>query len=74
MVSTDSFLPTAGSYNNMSHPAPIGAYGHISGRNPSHPTTFFLSYSVASALVSSADDLVEYHIDDAEPVKEGDKA
>ena len=51
-------------YNNV-----VDAYGHISVRNPSNPTTFFLSASVAPALVSGLEDLVEYKIEDATPVK-----
>lgn len=47
------------------------AYGHISVRNPQNPQTFFLSKSLAPALVSSREDLEEYHVSDANPVNEG---
>lgn len=47
------------------------AYGHISVRNPQNPSTFFLSKSLAPALVSSREDLEEYHVSDASPVNEG---
>ena len=49
----------------------VDAYGHISLRNPSDPSTFFLSHSVAPALVSSPSDIVEYRVSDASPVQEG---
>lgn len=47
----------------------LDAYGHLSLRNPGNPATFFLSRNVAPALVSSPNDIVEYHISDASPVK-----
>ena len=47
------------------------AYGHISVRNPQNPQTFFLSRSLAPALVSSRDDIEEYRVSDAEPVNAG---
>lgn len=47
----------------------LDAYGHISLRNPNNPHTFFLSHSIAPALVSSPSDIVEYNIEDASPVK-----
>ena len=46
----------------------VDAYGHISVRNPQDPTTFFISKSLAPALVSSREDLEEYHVSDASPV------
>lgn len=46
----------------------LDAYGHISVRNPTNPSRFFLSYSLAPALISSTTDLIEYHISDASPV------
>lgn len=49
----------------------VDAYGHISLRNPSNPSTFFLSHSVAPALISSPSDIVEYNISDASPVQDG---
>jgi ribulose-5-phosphate 4-epimerase/fuculose-1-phosphate aldolase len=44
------------------------AYGHISVRNPQNPQTFFISKSLAPALVCSREDLEEYHVSDASPV------
>ncbi|KAK5126295.1 hypothetical protein LTR85_010531 [Meristemomyces frigidus] len=46
----------------------VDAYGHISVRNPQDPTTFFISKSLAPALVSNREDLEEYHVSDATPV------
>ena len=53
----------------LHHHQIVDAYGHISLRNPDNPHTFFLSHSVAPALVSSPADIVEYNIEDASPVK-----
>ena len=52
----------------LHHHSVADAYGHISLRNPSNPATFFLSHSVAPALVSCASDIIEYRIEDASPV------
>lgn len=49
----------------------VDAYGHISVRNPQNPQTFFLSRSLAPALVSKREDLEEYRVEDASPVNEG---
>lgn len=49
----------------------VDAYGHISVRNPQNPQTFFLSRSLAPALVSRREDLEEYRVEDASPVNEG---
>ena len=46
----------------------VDAYGHISVRNPQDPSTFFISKSLAPALVSSRDDLEEYRVSDASAV------
>ncbi|KAH8799056.1 class II aldolase and Adducin N-terminal domain-containing protein [Xylogone sp. PMI_703] len=47
----------------------LDAYGHLSVRNPYSPSTFFMSRNEAPALVSSADDIVEYRVSDASPVE-----
>ena len=44
------------------------AFGHISVRNPLTNNTFFMSNFIAAALVSSPNDIAEYHIEDASPV------
>lgn len=49
------------------------AYGHVSVRHPDNPSTFFMSYATAPALVSSKEDLVEYHVDTGEPVNPSSK-
>ncbi|KAK3697612.1 hypothetical protein LTR37_017350 [Vermiconidia calcicola] len=46
----------------------VDAYGHISVRNPQDSNTFFISKSLAPALVSNRDDLEEYRVSDASPV------
>ena len=51
------------------HHKVLDAFGHISLRNPDNSHTFFLSRSIAPALVSSPSDIVEYNIEDASPVK-----
>lgn len=56
------------------HYGVLDAYGHISVRNPSNHSTFFLSQDLAPALISSADDLVEYYVENAEPVDPNAKA
>ena len=50
------------------HYGVLDAYGHISVRNPNNQSTFFLSQDLPPALISAADDLVEYYIENAEPV------
>lgn len=53
----------------------VDAFGHISVRNPQDVSTFFLSRSLAPALVARRDDLEEYRVGDASAVheKEGSK-
>lgn len=46
----------------------LDAYGHLSIRHPHDPTRFFMARSVAPGIISSVDDLIEYYIEDAEPV------
>ena len=48
--------------------AVFDAYGHISIRNPENSSTFFLSRSIAPALIESFDDLREYHVENGQPV------
>ncbi|KAK2017401.1 class II aldolase and Adducin domain-containing protein [Colletotrichum eremochloae] len=46
----------------------VDAYGHLSFRHPSREGTFFMSLNIAPALVASPRDLIEYNIEDAEPL------
>jgi ribulose-5-phosphate 4-epimerase/fuculose-1-phosphate aldolase len=46
----------------------LDAYGHLSFRHPSNPSTFFMSRYIAPATISSPEDLIEYRVSDAEPV------
>lgn len=48
--------------------AVLDAYGHISVRNPQNPATFFVSRSLAPALVSSREDIEEYYVENASSV------
>lgn len=52
----------------LHHHNVVDAYGHISVRNPQNPNTFFMSKSLAPALISSRADIEEYHVSDASPV------
>ncbi|CAK4000976.1 Hypothetical predicted protein [Lecanosticta acicola] len=52
----------------LHHQNIVDAYGHISVRNPQNPATFFLSRSLAPALVSKREDIEEYYVENAEPV------
>ena len=49
------------------------AYGHVSVRNPDNPSSFLMSMNMGPALLSSADEIVEYKIEDGEPVEKTDK-
>lgn len=51
----------------------LDAYGHISVRSPDNAATFWMPCNMPPALVSSPDDLVEYHVDSAEPVEKNAK-
>src|SRR5689334_21095246 len=46
----------------------LDAYGHISVRHPSNRSVFLMSRYIPAALVSSPSDIVEYRVEDAEPV------
>jgi len=52
----------------LHHHAVLDAYGHISVRNPQNSATFFISKSLAPALVSCREDIEEYYVEDASPV------
>ncbi|KAF2425827.1 hypothetical protein EJ08DRAFT_638415 [Tothia fuscella] len=45
------------------------AYGHVSVRNPDNLSNFLMPRNLPPALLQSADDIVEYKTDDAEPVE-----
>jgi len=49
------------------HQGVVDAFGHVSARHPHDASRFLLSRSLAPALVTAAD-IVEYHVDNAEPV------
>lgn len=47
----------------------VDAYGHLSCRHPFDPDIFIMSREAAPGTISSAADLVEYYVADAEPVR-----
>jgi ribulose-5-phosphate 4-epimerase/fuculose-1-phosphate aldolase len=49
----------------------LDGYGHLSVRNPDNPPTFFLMGRIAPALVSGPEDIGEFRVSDAEPVRPG---
>ncbi|KIX99338.1 uncharacterized protein Z520_04914 [Fonsecaea multimorphosa CBS 102226] len=46
----------------------LDAFGHLSFRHPFNPQIFVMSRNAAPGTISSADDLIEYYIEDAQPV------
>ncbi|KAK4161577.1 class II aldolase and Adducin N-terminal domain-containing protein [Cladorrhinum sp. PSN259] len=46
----------------------LDAYGHVSFRHPFKSGCFIMSRNVASALVSSPDDLIQYYVVDCRPL------
>ena len=69
--SKDFFNTLVTANHILAHHNVVDAYGHISARSPQNPQTFFLSRSLAPALVSR-DDIQEYYVSDASPVKKGE--
>lgn len=51
----------------------LDAYSHVSVRSPDNPATFWMSRLMPSALVSTQDDLIEYKVEDANPVEKNTK-
>lgn len=49
----------------------LDAYGHLSFRHPFDPQVFVMSKSIAPGTISSPDDLIEYHVSNAEPLDPG---
>ncbi|KAF1949166.1 arad-like aldolase/epimerase [Byssothecium circinans] len=58
----------------LHHHGVLDAYGHISVRSPDNPATFWMPCNMAPALLSTADDLVEYMVEDASEVEKDAKA
>ncbi|KAF2165174.1 hypothetical protein M409DRAFT_67443 [Zasmidium cellare ATCC 36951] len=46
----------------------LDAYGHLSIRHPHNPDHFIMSRYIAPATIASENDLIEYHVSNAEPV------
>lgn len=51
----------------------LDAYGHISVRSPDNPATFWMPCNMSPALISTTDDLIEYSVENAEPVEKNVK-
>jgi ribulose-5-phosphate 4-epimerase/fuculose-1-phosphate aldolase len=54
----------------LSHHGVLDAYGHISARDPTHPDRYWLSRSMAPALVTP-EDIIEFDLD-SNPVRAGE--
>jgi ribulose-5-phosphate 4-epimerase/fuculose-1-phosphate aldolase len=66
---TDTALRTLITANHiLHHTRVLDGYGHISVRNPTNTTTFFISHNVAPAMITSASDLLEFRVSDGSPV------
>lgn len=46
----------------------LDSYGHLSVRHPKRPDVFIMSRYIAPGTISSPSDLIEYYVNDAEPV------
>lgn len=46
----------------------LDAYGHLSVRHPFDPEVFIMSRNIAPGTISSPDELIEYHVSNAEPL------
>ncbi|KAH4200084.1 hypothetical protein HBH69_025530 [Parastagonospora nodorum] len=57
----------------LHHHGVFDAYGHVSVRSPDNSSTFWMPCNMPPALVSSAEDLVEYKVDSAEAVEKNAK-
>jgi len=57
----------------LSQHSVLSISGHISVRSPDNPATFWMPCNMPAALVCTPDDLVEYHVDGAEPVEKNVK-
>ncbi|EMD65440.1 hypothetical protein COCSADRAFT_35492 [Bipolaris sorokiniana ND90Pr] len=57
----------------LDHHGLVDAYGHISVRSPDNPATFWMPCNMPPALISTPEDLVEYHVDSAEAVEKDAK-
>ncbi|KAH8755391.1 class II aldolase and Adducin N-terminal domain-containing protein [Diaporthe sp. PMI_573] len=69
MVTTKDVLKSLIAANHVLHFNDVlDAYGHISVRKPDNSSTFLLSRDLAPALVSGAEDIVEYLVENAAAV------
>jgi ribulose-5-phosphate 4-epimerase/fuculose-1-phosphate aldolase len=69
MANLSTIISTLITANHILHYHEVcDAYGHISARHPDNSSLFLMSADQAPALVSSADDLVTYLVEDASAV------
>lgn len=69
MFNKTALLSTLITSNHILHQhSVLDAMGHVSARNPSTNTTFFIALQLGPAVVSSAADIGEYHISDGSPL------
>jgi ribulose-5-phosphate 4-epimerase/fuculose-1-phosphate aldolase len=69
MLNTTALLSTLITSNHILHyHSDLDAMGHVSVRNPSTNTTFFIALQLGPAVVSGLSDIGEYHIADGSPV------
>lgn len=52
----------------LHHNNVLDAYGHLSVRHPFNPQVFIMSKHFAPGTISSPDDLIDYHVHNAEPL------
>ncbi|KAF2493397.1 arad-like aldolase/epimerase [Lophium mytilinum] len=52
----------------LHHASIVDGYGHISIRHPDQPSVYIMAGYLAPAVVSTPEDLIEYHIADGAPV------
>ncbi|KAF2812360.1 arad-like aldolase/epimerase [Mytilinidion resinicola] len=52
----------------LHHASIVDGYGHISIRHPAQPSVYIMAGYLAPAIVSTAEDMIEYHIADGAPV------
>jgi len=69
----DLFWGLVTSSHILHHHGILDAYGHVSVRNPDEPSHFFMSTSIAPALLSNSDDIIEYNVEDASPADPNEK-
>lgn len=69
MVNLTATLSTLITANHiLHHHSILDSFGHISTRNPTNPSTFFIALQMGPAVVSGPSDIGEYRVSDGKPV------